>query len=148
VEEGSRYARYVEDHCRRLAAALRAESYVVGYQNHDNRPTVEWTRPEIGEVIAGLEAQRVVVVPVSFMQEQSETLAELDFGLAAVAASAGLEFHRVPIPHDDPRFIALLADLVGPFLAGAEADTAGWRPCRCRPRDGAVCLNRGLERAR
>ena len=29
-----------------------------------------------------------------------------------VAEGAGLEFHRIPIPHDDPAFAELLADLV------------------------------------
>jgi protoporphyrin/coproporphyrin ferrochelatase len=142
LEEGSRYDRYVEDHCRRLAGALGVERYVLGFQNHANRPDVEWTQPDIDRAIEGLDAERIVVVPVSFMVEQSETLAELDLGLRATADRLGLAFHRVPVPHDDPRFIALLGDLVVPFLGGAALRDESYGPCRCRPRPGAVCLNR------
>jgi protoporphyrin/coproporphyrin ferrochelatase len=144
LEEGSRYDLYAEDHCRRLAAALGIDRYVLAFQNHANRPGVAWTEPEIERAIQGMDARRIVVVPVSFMQEQSETLAELDLGLAAAARGLGLGFHRVPIPHDDPRFIDVLADLVAPLLAGGAPEPAGYRPCHCRCRPGAVCLNTPL----
>lgn len=70
------------------------------------------TQPEIDAVIAGLDADRAVVVPVSFMQEQSETLNELDRELRAVADQHGAAFHRVPVPDDDARFADVLAGVV------------------------------------
>lgn len=139
LEEGSRYGDYVAEFCADLAAALGAPGYELGFQNHANRPGVRWTQPEIGEVIERVDARRVVVDAVSFMHEQSETLAELDHELRQAAEARGLEFHRVPIPHDDPRFIGLLADLVlaGAGEEGAEAGMVA--RCRCFP--GAVCAN-------
>lgn len=131
IRDGSRYDRYVVGHVRRLAEALGAPGYEIGYQNHASRPGVEWTGPDIEDVIRGLDARRAVVVPVSFMQEQSETLSELDRALRAVAEEAGLEFHRVPVPHDDPRFATLLADLVEPFVNGVRPADRGLRGCRC-----------------
>jgi protoporphyrin/coproporphyrin ferrochelatase len=116
LEEGSGYDLDVEDHCRRLASALGVERYVLGFQNHANRPGVAWTQPDIEHALERLQASRVVVVPVSFMQEHSETLGDLDIGLKETARALGLEFHRVPVPHDDPRFIQVLVDLVVPFL--------------------------------
>jgi protoporphyrin/coproporphyrin ferrochelatase len=140
LEEGSRYDLYVADHCRRLGGALGVERWVLGFQNHANRPGVAWTEPGIAAAIRGIDARRIVVVPVSFMQEQSETLAELDLGLAAEAASWGLEFHRVPIPHDDPALVRLLADLVDPLVGGPPSDRVPYAPCRCRRAVGTVCL--------
>jgi hypothetical protein len=69
------------------------------------------------------------------MHEQSETLAELDLGMKAVAEARGLGWLRVPVPHDAPEFPALLADLAMPELMGALA------PCRCVPDRGVLCLN-------
>ena len=146
LREGSRYDLYVDDHCRRLAAALGVHDYVLGFQNHTNRPGVEWTQPDIDAAIDGLDAERIVVVPVSFMHEQSETLAELDVDLKEKAEAQGLGFHRVPIPHDDPRFASLLADLVEPFTNGRNPADVGFGQCRCRPVPGTVCLNYRLER--
>ena len=132
LEEGSRYDVYVRDHCAALAAALGVDDPVLGYQNHANRPGVAWTQPDVEAALRGVEADAVVVVPVSFMQEQSETLVELDIDLRGTAASLGIAFHRVRVPHDDPAFVSFLADVV-------EEAASSPRVCRCRP--GAFCLN-------
>jgi ferrochelatase len=137
LREGSRYERYVKDICHSVARALYVTEYAIGYQNHSNRP-LEWTQPDIGSVIETIEADTVIVDACSFMHEQSETLAELDHELREDAEARGLKFYRVPIPHDDARFVTLLADLVEPFLT-QHVEAAGFRPCSCRP--GAFCLN-------
>lgn len=140
LEAGSRYADYVVEHCERVATLVGVETYALGYQNHGNRP-IEWTQPAIDHVIRDVDARRVVVVPVSFVHEQSETLSELDIELKGEAEEAGLAFCRVPTPHDDARFIAVLADLVEPFLGDRNPAHLAYRACRCREQPGAVCLN-------
>src|SRR5690606_31728747 len=102
IREGNRYDVYVRDCCKRVAGAAGVREYDIGYQNHTNRP-VEWTQPDVQKVIEDVAADAVVVVPISFMHEQSETLAELDLELREAAEARGLAFHRVPVPHDDPR---------------------------------------------
>lgn len=140
LREGSRYDRYVEECCRAVAEAAGVRDYVIGYQNHGNRP-IEWTQPAIEDVIREVDAENVVVVPISFMHEQSETLAELDGELREEAEAAGLGFYRVPIAHADPRFIGMLGDLVEPFLLGGEAPaSSGFAECRCREGRGTRCL--------
>ncbi len=147
IRDGSRYEAYVKEFCAGLAAAVGASSYEIGYQNHTNRPGVEWTQPDIEKVIDGIDADRVIVDAVSFMHEQSETLAELDGDLREEATARGLEFHRVPIPHRAPEFISLLADLVESALRAQTGSPAmgpiALRRCRCKP-DGAMCTN-GVE---
>ena len=140
LEQGSRYDLYVEDFCREIARRLDVDSYALGYQNHANRG-VAWTQPDNESRIREVRAARVVVAPISFMHEQSETLAELDIDFREEAEELGLEFHRVPVPHDDPRFAVVLADLVAPILEGRDPEAAGLAPCRCRRAPGAVCLN-------
>lgn len=140
--ESTRYLQYVEESCRQIASHLGVADYVIGYQNHANRG-IEWTRPDVDAVIRGIEARHVVVVPISFMHEQSETLAELDIDLREVAEAAGLAFHRVPVPHADARFFDVLADLVEPFLGAAPRSDLAFGACRCRSRQGTLCLNSG-----
>jgi protoporphyrin/coproporphyrin ferrochelatase len=141
LDEGSRYVEYVEEFCREIAALVGAETYELGYQNHSNRG-IEWTRPDVEEVIARVEADTVVVDPVSFMHEQSETLAELDDELREEAEERGLAFHRVPVPHDDPRFAVVLADLMEHLMEDGDSPLGlQFAQCRCRPEAGTVCLN-------
>jgi ferrochelatase len=65
LEEGSRYDRYVEEHCRDVAARVGADRYAVGFQNHTNR-RVQWTRPDNEDRIREAPERRLVVVPISF----------------------------------------------------------------------------------
>lgn len=141
LEGGNRYDRYVDETCAAIAARLGVERYWMGYQNHTNRP-IEWTQPDVESVVRSLDAKDVVVVAVSFMHEQSETLAELDGALRRAAEDAGLAFHRVPVPHDSPRFDRILADLVEARLGeGAGADVLDLRRCLCRTGGHARCTN-------
>ncbi|MHC3437405.1 ferrochelatase [Natrialbaceae archaeon A-gly3] len=140
LEEGSRYVVYVEEFCETIASMVGVDSYELGYQNHENRD-IPWTEPDVEDVIETVDADRVVVDPVSFMHEQSETLSELDDELREEALEAGLDFYRVPIPHDDPRFGELLADLTEPFVAGFDGEYYNFRQCQCRDEPGAMCLN-------
>lgn len=137
LEEGSRYDRYVDEFCRELAAALGTERYTVGFQNHSNRG-IPWTQPDNEDRIRELSETHLVVDPVSFVHEQSETLAELDHELREFMEGEGKVLHRIPVPHDHPDFPPLLADLVEAGLAAGDGRLS---PCRCRPHPRSWCTN-------
>jgi ferrochelatase len=83
-----------------------------------------WTGPSVEEELqrAGRDRVGVIVVPVSFVSEHSETLVELDREYRHVAEQRGVpSYRRVPTVADDPRFIAALADLVRGLVYGAES---------------------------
>lgn len=140
LDEGSRYVEYVKEWCGLITNLLGVDEYTLGYQNHENRD-VAWTAPSIEDAITTVDADRIVVDPISFMHEQSETLWELDTELHDVATDAGIEFYRVPIPHDDDRFSVVLADLVEPVVAGINPGIYQLRPCACTETLDALCLN-------
>ena len=141
LDDGPRYVEYVEETCRNVARELGIRDYSLGYQNHTNRD-IEWTGPEVETVVRQIDVARVIVDAVSFMHEQSETLAELDGELRGIAEEAGLEFHRIPIPHDDPAFAELLADLVEDVLRPEPImGELGLRRCLCRATPATFCLN-------
>jgi ferrochelatase len=143
LQAGSRYRTYVEEYCATLAGLLDVDEYTLGYQNHANRD-VDWTEPDVDDAIEAVDADRIVVEPVSFLHEQSETLVELDDDLREDATERGLEFYRVPVPHENLRLPELLADLLEPFLADFAPTSYNFRPCQCRDGPGTVCLNAPL----
>jgi len=134
----ARYDEYVEEFCDWMARRLGVDDYLLGYQNHENRG-VDWTEPDTEEVVERVGRDHVVVEPVSFMREQSETLSELDIELREECDGMGVELHRVPIPHDDGRFPGVLADLVEPVLADEPLDDWGMGGCRCKETEGTYC---------
>ena len=140
VREGSRYVEYVEEWCATQGRALGVHNWNLGYQNHSNR-RVEWTRPSIEEALQNLNGvKNVLVDPVSFMHEQSETLMELDIDLRDEAAALGIQLHRVPVPHDNEAFSSVLADLVLMALGQEVRGIHTLTQCKCRP-GAAVCFN-------
>lgn len=140
LHEGNRYDRYVEEQCREIARRLGADRYGVGFQNHTNR-RIAWTRPDNEDRIREARETRLVVVPISFMHEQSETLAELDHELREFVEGLGKELHRVPVPHDAERFVSLLSDLLAALFGEDGGGRTSLTPCRCVPYDGVRCTN-------
>jgi ferrochelatase len=82
-----------------------------------------WIGPSTDEEIrrAGTDGVPLVVAPISFVSEHSETLVELDIDCRRLALSCGVPaYHRVATVGTEAEFIAGLAGLVRRALAGGE----------------------------
>ena len=99
---------------RRLAERGAAvDDGVVCYQSRVG--PLEWIGPATDDEIrrAGRDGVGLVVVPIAFVSEHSETLVELDIEYGDLAKDAGVPvYNRVPAVATHPRFIGALADLV------------------------------------
>jgi ferrochelatase len=140
LRDGNRYDRYVFEHCNAVAHALGTSRFAVGFQNHSNRG-IPWTQPDNEDRMREVTERRLVVVPISFLKEQSETLAELDHELREFAEGLGKEFHRVPVPWDETGVTVLLADLLEDLIAGDPAANGVLSPCRCDAGEATWCTN-------
>ena len=140
LDEGNRYDRYVEEHCLMVAQRLGTARYAVGFQNHTNRP-IAWTQPDNEIEIKSRPENRLVMVPISFMHEQSETLSEIDHELRHFVEGLGKEFYRVPVPHSERAFEVYLADLVEAATQEEERAKFGLSPCRCAANPDIWCTN-------
>lgn len=102
----------------RLGAALEGAETVICYQSRVG--PLEWIGPSTDQVIteAAEAGTALVVVPVAFVSEHSETLVELDIEYRDLAERAGAPAYvRVPAVGTDPDFIEGLAKLTGATLA-------------------------------
>jgi ferrochelatase len=85
---------------------------------------LRWIEPATDEEIkrAGREEVPLVVAPISFVSEHSETLVELDLDYRDLAEASGVPaYHRVATVGVEPAFIGALASLVHRALSGAAA---------------------------
>ena len=115
VARGDPYPRQVETTAAAIAGklGLAAGGWVVCYQSRVG--PLEWIGPSTEDEIARAGADRtpVVVVPIAFVSEHSETLVELDIEYRHRAQKAGVPgYIRVPAVAEHPLFIAGLAGLV------------------------------------
>jgi len=76
---------------------------------------MEWIGPATDDEIkrAGAEGKSLIVMPIAFVSEHSETLVELDIEYGKLAKESGVPHYiRVPAVADHPLFIQGLARLV------------------------------------
>ena len=115
VQAGDPYQWQVE---RTVHAVLQAwgdgqVDWVICYQS---RATPQkWLEPSTEHEIerAARDGTALVVVPIAFISEHSETLVELDIDYRELAERLGVPFYaRVPAQNADPGFIGALAGLV------------------------------------
>jgi ferrochelatase len=127
VRAGDPYPQEVE---RTAAAVVRALGrpgldWLVCYQSRVG--PLAWLGPSIDEALraAARDGAAVVVAPISFVSEHSETLVELDRDYRRLAERCGVSaYYRVPTVGTDPRFIAALAALArGTGQSAAEQST-------------------------
>ena len=75
-----------------------------------------WLEPSLSQTIrdlAGAGARNLLVIPISFVSDHVETLAEINLEARALARSVAVEqFELMPALNDSPTFIRALADLV------------------------------------
>lgn len=115
IAGGDPYQSQVEQTVRALCGALAGESFesVTCYQSRVGPK--EWIGPATDTEIerAGRDKKPLIVVPVAFVSEHSETLVELDIEYGELAHEKGVPlYRRVPTVAADPLFIEGLARLV------------------------------------
>ncbi|MBI5240952.1 MAG: ferrochelatase [Elusimicrobia bacterium] len=114
IKAGDPYQGEVE----RTAAALRKIfpdlPCSLAYQSRTGRGA--WLGPDAEDEVRRLAragTAAVIVAPLSFVCDNSETLYDLDIALRRAAVEAGIKtFLRVPALNDSPAFIAALKELV------------------------------------
>ena len=115
VDAGDPYPWQCERTVSSLVGAVGIEGldHVLCYQSKVG--PLEWIGPATDAEIerAGRDGVPVVVAPMAFVSEHSETLVELDLEYRALAERCGVPyFSRVPTVGVEPAFIAGLANLV------------------------------------
>jgi ferrochelatase len=140
IERGDPYQWQVEQTAAAVVAALGRDNldWSVCYQSRVGPR--RWIGPSTDDEIrrAGADGAPVVVVPIAFVSEHSETLVELDIEYRALAESVGVPaYERVPALGTDPDFIEGLAGLVRAAKAGPPRSQDGSRLC---PRHFSRCI--------
>ena len=133
VARGDPYQWQVEETARSIVARLGRDDldWTVCYQSKVG--PLAWLKPSAVDELdrAGRDRVPVVVVPIAFVSEHSETLVELDVTYRKHAENMGIPaYHRVPALGTHPAFIATLAALVRRALDGSGLNSGeGGRMC-------------------
>ena len=114
IKKGDPYQAQVEATTEAIMQSLGVPNidYVNCYQSRVG--PMKWIGPSTSDELirAAYEGKPVVLVPVAFVSEHSETLVELDIEYAEMAYAQGLNhYYRVPTLSTHAHFIAALSDM-------------------------------------
>ncbi len=146
IEGGDPYQNHVEKTVEAIVAELNQDDldYVICYQSRVG--PLEWIGPATEDEIvrAGKDGKSIIMTPVAFVSEHSETLVELDIEYAEEAKTAGVpRYLRVPTVTDNSAFIDGLAGLVKDALKKGEGLDCGLGETECDERHTACAKRNG-----
>lgn len=144
VDAGDPYATHVVQSVNAVmeGETLRGVDYQICYQSRVG--PLKWLGPSLDSAMqkAAADQKAVIVVPISFVCEHSETLVELDMDFRKVAESLNLPYYgRVPTVSCHSKFIDGLANLVKERLPNIGQDvpkmcSVNASQCWCQPAHG------------
>ena len=110
---GDPYPKQVEKSAKLIAQKLNLP-YTVSYQSKVG--PIKWLEPSTEDALIDLRqrgVEEIVVVPISFVSENTETLWEIDVQYRILATKLGFKtFKRVKIPHLHPLWLECWRGLV------------------------------------
>jgi ferrochelatase len=132
VARGDPYQWQVEQCASAIVKALAMPELepVVCYQSRVG--PLEWIGPATDAEIAraGRDGKGVIVAPIAFVSEHSETLVELDIEYRRLAGEKGVpDYRRAATVGTHPAFIESLADLVRRAMEGKTVTCGDGRIC-------------------
>ena len=115
IKKGDPYQWHIEETVREIMSQLKNYNldYIISYQSRVG--PMKWIGPSTDvEIIKySKEKKGIVIVPVAFVSEHSETLVELDIEYKKLAEKNGCSFYkRVPALGIEENFIKGLSELV------------------------------------
>lgn len=118
IKDGDPYQWQIEQSVNKIVKGLRIKDldYKITYQSKVT--PVKWLEPftETEVKKAAEERKSLVIVPIAFVSEHSETLVELDIEYKEIADEKHIEYHRVPALGTNQHYIKTLAGIIRDFL--------------------------------
>jgi len=141
IARGDPYQWQVERSAAGIVAALDMPQLEAGVCYQSRVGPLEWIGPATDVEIrrAGKDGKGVIVAPIAFVSEHSETLVELDIEYAKLARETGVkDYRRAPTAGAEPAFIGGLATLVRQAIA-SRAPTINNAESRICPAEFCYC---------
>ena len=140
IKDGDPYQWQIEETVKNIVQKLGVKDYKITYQSRVG--PMKWLEPYTEtEIERACEEQKaVVVVPVAFVSEHSETLVELDIEYASIAKKHGVEYLRVGALGTCEIFISALERIIKKFIQDKNFLVFSEKKTRICPENFSNCI--------
>ncbi len=115
MADTSDYTRQLLEACRLVSERLSRPDWRLVYQSRSGPPQQPWLEPDVNAAIREFHAQggtSVVLSPIGFVSCHMEVLYDLDTECRALCEQLGMAMVRAATPGSDPRFVAMIRELI------------------------------------
>ena len=111
INKGDLYEKHINEHIQILSAKLDFKDICLAYQSRLG--PIKWLGPNISSVLSSLKGERVVIYPLSFCIDCSESDFELDILYRQYAKTVGIsEYTVVKAPNDSTDFVRYILNKI------------------------------------
>ncbi|GAA2049016.1 ferrochelatase [Williamsia deligens] len=125
---GHLYSRQVAAASAAVAQAAGITGHDVVWQSRSGPPQVPWLEPDIVDHLEAIHTDGVpaaVVSPIGFVSDHLEVVWDLDTEADEKAGELGMPMARAATVGTDPRYVAMIVELIRDQLAGATTQSSG-----------------------
>ena len=117
IKAGDPYQYHVEKTVEKINKSLKAQGYEFDHEicYQSKVGPLKWLEPATDDLVEkyAKDRRKIILAPISFVSEHSETLVELDIQYKELAQQHGAKsYERVPTVGTHPKFIECLKELV------------------------------------
>ena len=115
MAQSSRYEEQLRETSRLVSEAFPGHAWWLAWQSRSGPPSQPWLEPDIGDALRELHSQGVrdvVVVPIGFISDHLEVAYDLDLEAQSISTEIGLNMVRAGTAGADPKFVAMIRELV------------------------------------
>lgn len=142
IKDGDPYQWQIEQTVEKVVKGLKIKDldYKITYQSKVT--PVKWLEPDTEKEISKAVQEKLglIVVPIAFVSEHSETLVELDIEYREIADKKNIEYHRVPALGVEKNYIKGLADLIESFSKDEKSLVTSNKMSRICPSNFDKCI--------
>jgi protoporphyrin/coproporphyrin ferrochelatase len=116
VDKGDPYQKQIEEHVELLKEkltfyAVNIKSINLAYQSKVG--PMKWLTPSLEDMLKHFQGKKVIIYPISFTIDNSETVFELDVEYRELAEKIGIKEYRVaPCLNDGETFIEAIKEII------------------------------------
>lgn len=144
IKDGDPYQWQIEETVKSIISKLKIKGldYKITYQSRVG--PMKWLEPYTEQEIENTckEGKALVIVPIAFVSEHSETLVELDIEYAEIAKKHNIEYLRVPALGDCKIFISALEEIIKKFIQDKNFLVFSEKQARICPENFTNCICR------
>jgi len=115
IEKGDMYQKHIRYnvyHARKALMMAGVEFHKTHLAYQSRLGPMEWIKPYLDDKLKSLEKKKVIIFPIAFTIDNSETEFELEIEYREIAEELGLKDYRVAkAPNNHPEFVKCLANI-------------------------------------